>query len=136
MEGGHEDAKAALVRIAERVHSIIVAAKLRFKEGMIEMGIKEATGSSESERDDVFIGGQLSELSLFLDRAALSKHAERFFEEGFVEMMDLVEADDSDLSVSVGLKKTEIKRLRRYLAASTNQTHSPYSSSSEDLMTI
>jgi len=100
------------------------------------MGIKEATGSSESERDDVFIGGQLSELSLFLDRAALSKHAERFFEEGFVEMMDLVEADDSDLSVSVGLKKTEIKRLRRYLAASTNQTHSPYSSSSEDLMTI
>ena len=57
-----------------------------------------------------------SSFAAFLERALLTEHASGLQREGFREAADLRDAEDDDL-VSAGLKKPEIRRLRRYLDA-------------------
>ena len=53
-------------------------------------------------------------LAAFLERAKLSKHLASLEEAGCVDAADLAEAADDDLA-ECGLKKMELKRLRRTL---------------------
>jgi hypothetical protein len=62
------------------------------------------------------ISRNTSSFEAFLERALLTEHASGLQREGFREAADLRDADDDDL-VSAGLKKPEIRRLRRYLDA-------------------
>ena len=50
----------------------------------------------------------------FLEEAKLTAYASVLYDAGYSELTDLREADDVDLG-ELGLKKPEIKRLRRYL---------------------
>ena len=50
----------------------------------------------------------------FLEEAKLTAFASVLHDAGYSELTDLREADDVDLG-ELGLKKPEIKRLRRYL---------------------
>ena len=54
-------------------------------------------------------------LAAFLERAKLSKHLASLEEAGCADAADLAEATDDDLA-ECGLKKMELKRLRRHLA--------------------
>ena len=56
-----------------------------------------------------------SNLTVFLTLAKLSQHEATLREEGYEEVDDLADADDSDL-LRAGFKKPEIRRLRRYLS--------------------
>ena len=55
-----------------------------------------------------------SSLEDFLEGAKLLPHQQRLKDEGYEEIADLDEAEDNDL-LELGLKKVELKRLRRYL---------------------
>jgi hypothetical protein len=57
-----------------------------------------------------------SQFAAFLVRALCSEHGAGLQREGFREAADLRDADDDDL-FAAGLKKPEIRRLRRYLEA-------------------
>lgn len=46
--------------------------------------------------------------------AKLLPHLQKLKDEGYEELADLDEADDADI-LDLGLKKVELKRLRRYL---------------------
>ena len=50
----------------------------------------------------------------FIEEAKLTAYASVLYDAGYSELTDLREADDVDLG-ELGLKKPEIKRLRRYL---------------------
>ena len=54
-------------------------------------------------------------LAAFLERAKLSKHQASLEEEGYADTADIIEATDDDLA-GCGLKKPELRRLRRTLA--------------------
>ena len=55
-----------------------------------------------------------SNLEEFLSGAKLLPHFKKLKDEGYEELADLDEADDADI-LDLGLKKVEVKRLRRYL---------------------
>ena len=57
-------------------------------------------------------------MAAFLEEAKLSAHLKALSGGGYEELGDLAEAEDSDL-LELGLKKPELKRLRRYLAKVT-----------------
>jgi len=78
----------------------------------------ERGGSAHS--GSVYGGSVYSESSFgpnigeFLELAKLGQHESRLRQEGYEEVDDLVDAADADL-VACGLKKPEVRRLRRYL---------------------
>ena len=60
-------------------------------------------------------------MAVFLEGAKLSAHLEVLSGGGYKEEGDLAEAEDSDL-LELGLKKSELKRLRSYLAKVTPES--------------
>ena len=60
-------------------------------------------------------GDESRSLSAFLAGSKLLAHEAGLRAGGYEEVADLDEADDDDLA-GIGLKKPEVKRLRRYLA--------------------
>jgi hypothetical protein len=65
--------------------------------------------------DDTETEASASNLAVFLALAKLSQHEATLRLEGYEEVDDLADADDEDL-LRAGLKKPEIRRLRRYLS--------------------
>ena len=61
------------------------------------------------------VSDEARSLSAFLAGAKLLVHEAVLRLGGYEEVADLAEAEDDDL-VEMGLKKPEVKRLRRYLA--------------------
>jgi len=53
-------------------------------------------------------------INTFLENAKLEKFSQKFIEEGFVEIGDLIDADEEILSF-IGLKSTEIRRFKKYI---------------------
>ena len=51
----------------------------------------------------------------FLESAKLEKFIQKFNDEGFIEIGDLIEADENTL-LEIGLKTAEIKRLKRHIS--------------------
>lgn len=70
---------------------------------------------NEEEEEDEEDEPSASNLTVFLALAKLSQHEATLREEGYEEVDDLADADDSDL-LRAGFKKPEIRRLRRYLS--------------------
>jgi len=68
----------------------------------------------EEEEDESHSNMPPSQLSAFLSAAKLTQHISQLNKEGYLEIDDLEDADDSDL-IHAGMKKPEIRRLRRYL---------------------
>ena len=79
----------------------------------VTMALQRESREQESVKDGEKDGR--STFAEFLERAKLLKYQARLDEEGYVDMVDLAEAEDDDLA-ECGLKKPEVKRLRRTLA--------------------
>ena len=71
-------------------------------------------------------------LVAFLERAKLSKHQTSLEEEGYADATDLAEAADEDLA-KCGLKKPEVKRLRRTLVELGGDGSSPAGTSAPEV---
>jgi hypothetical protein len=76
-----------------------------------EIQEEEEEEAEEEEEEEEELTNNLLE---FLTMAKLANREPRLRAEGYEEVDDLVDADDHDL-VKCGLKKPEIRRLRRYL---------------------
>jgi hypothetical protein len=68
-----------------------------------------------ADDDDAETEASANNLAVFLALAKLSQHEATLRLEGYEEVDDLADADDEDL-LRAGLKKPEIRRLRRYLS--------------------
>ena len=84
-----------------------------------EQSMHDSRGSAKksTEVEEELVDGEddkSEELTAFLALAKLSHVEDRLREEGYEEVDDFTEANDKDLA-ECGLKKPEIKRLRRYL---------------------
>jgi hypothetical protein len=64
---------------------------------------------------------ELHDLTAFLAGAKLSSHEGALRNGGFEEVSDLEQAAGDEGLIALGLKKPEVKRLRRYLARPQEQ---------------
>lgn len=98
----------------DKARTKTVGARLQSEENRHEADRKPVSLTSEAAASSLPSNEGLSDLEIFLTSAKLSAHMTSMKAAGYEEVFDLDEAEDSDL-LELGLKKPEVKRLRRYL---------------------